>query len=60
MSPNAARARRLPVDPEVDRRIGAAAAIDGIGEPELPIELERPRLHGERRATWFQAGAPCR
>jgi hypothetical protein len=40
--------RMLPAHPEIRRAHLEAARHDLVGEPELPIVLERARVDGER------------
>jgi len=46
MSFNGMRALRSP--PEITGKDAMALCNHGLGEVELPVELERARLHGER------------
>ena len=47
MSPKT-RARDGPRDPQLRGRDLTPARDDRVGEPDLPVELERSRLHGDR------------
>ena len=59
-APDGAEGQRVPLRaayPEIDRRMPVPALDHRIGQAELPVELERARLHGERPRGGARLGA---